>query len=690
MRFMSRIQAAVVAAILSSSALQSPLFAESWTPKTPRLPIAAAIGDYAMTDVSMSPDGKHIAAVVPVAGGNPVIKVWETRNLSKAPKVIGSARMRFFSVGFIKNDRLSIVVNQPVSVGANSDWFNKVLFSDLEGKEFIEPMKGAFEVRQTAVAGLFNRMARDPDHVLMASGALFEAADIYKVNVRTGVGQRVARQGDNEGLDPAGLDNDYNFRLKSDLDIENGIYYFRTYFREANGSWTLLAPLSYNSADRKSLSILRLSQDNKKLWVLTNKFSNFSAIYEFDIATQKFSDAPIFANTEFDATSIRFWSNQDDEALEDDPIAAFCFAGPVPECAYSNPILRDLQSKLERQFPGKAVTLKTVKDGGKTALVEVSAANFPTTWYVFEDGKKLTRILGALDGVDFDPANLAPAQWVTYKARDGLEIPAIVFLPPGYDAQRDGRIPLIVMPHGGPWWRDDMTWDSAAWAPLLATRGFAVLQPQYRGSEGLGLKLWLAGDREWGAKMQDDKDDGARWLVEQGVADPDRMMMFGYSYGGFAAVAAAARSSDASKDLWQCAIAGAPAIDLERIKNDWGADRLQRQFQGRTVAGWDPMENLDKVRIPLLIFHGSYDNQADVIHSRTAAARMRQVNPGANFRYVEIAGMSHTLNKMLPAHREQFIPLMLDMLDHNCGNISKTFSEPNLKLPKGQKSTASN
>ena len=686
MSFMSRIRLVLVAGILSSTALQTAAFAEPWTPKTPRLPIEAAIGDYALTNVAMSPDGNHIAAVVPVSSGNPVIKVWDTRNLAKDPKVIGSSRMRFFSVSFIKNDRLSIIVNQPVSVGANSDWFSKVLFTDLEGKEFIEPMKGAFELRQTAVAGLMNRMARDPEHVLMESGALFEESDIFKVNVRTGVGQRVARQGDNEFLDSVGLDKDYNFRIKYDLKVENGIYFRRTYFREVGGSWKLLEPLTLDYSSRHALTVLRMSQDAKKLWVRTNKFSNYEAIYEFDIETHKFSEAPIFANTEFDAAGIRFWATNDAESLIGDPLAGFCYAGPVIECTYSDPTLLELQSKLERQFPGKSVSLVSIKDGGKKALVAVSSANFPTTWFIFENGTKLTRIIGALDGIDVNPANLAPAQWVSYKARDGLDIPSVVYLPPGYDAQRDGRIPLVVMPHGGPWSRDDMSWDAAAWAPLLATRGFAVLQPQYRGSEGLGLQLWLAGDKEWGAKMQDDKDDGARWLVEQGVADPDRMMMFGYSYGGFAAAAAAARSSTTSKGLWQCAIAGAPAVDLQRIKNDWGENRIQRQVQGQTVDGWDPMENLDKVQIPFLIFHGSYDNQADVIHSRTTAARIRQVNPKANFRYVEIPGMSHTLNKMTPAHREQFIPLMLDMLDHNCGNISKTFNEPGLKLPKNQKS----
>jgi dipeptidyl aminopeptidase/acylaminoacyl peptidase len=209
--------------------------------------------------------------------------------------------------------------------------------------------------------------------------------------------------------------------------------------------------------------------------------------------------------------------------------------------------------------------------------------------------------------------------------------------------------------------------------------------PQYRGSDGLGKALWKGGDKQWGALMQDDKDDGARWLVEQGIADPNRMMMYGYSYGGFAAASAAARSSDASKGLWQCAISGAPAIDLERISNDWGANRVQRLNQGVTVAGRDPMKDLDKVSIPWLIFHGSYDRQADTIHSRTAAARMRQVNPKANFRYVEIPGMAHQLVQMTPEHKLQFTTLIFDWMSNNCGNISAKFKEPGLATPPSRR-----
>jgi dipeptidyl aminopeptidase/acylaminoacyl peptidase len=660
-----------------------------WRPSTPALPYKKAIEDWPLRGVTISPDGKQIAGIAAGAPGRPpVIKVWKTEDMSKTPVVIGSARMRFTNVIFIKNDRLMIFANQPVAAGAGSNWFSKVLFTDLEGKEFIEPLRAAFSVVQTAQAGFFHRLPNDPDHILMSYGEVFEGRDIFKVNVRTGTGSRVTRIPEDEDLSSLGVTATGQMRVKETILAKDGDYIASTFVRQTpTAPWVEMMPLRSTTSSRENISLLRMSQDGSKIWFLSDRGSNFMKAYELNTTTQAVSE-PIFQNTEFDAVGITFWVNSESEDDDIDlPIAGFCSNGPSVECIYSDPTMRRIHDTLQAQFPGATVELSRVLKGGKIVLTRVTGANFPDTWYLFKDGRQLTKIGSVLEG--FDRQNLAPAQWVTYKARDGLDIPAIVFLPPGYDAARDGKIPLVVMPHGGPWWRDEMDYDTSHWPQLFATRGFAVILPQYRGSRFIGRKLWMAGNNQWGGKMQDDKDDGARWLVAQGVADPERMMMFGYSYGGFAAASAATRSSVESAGLYQCAISGGPAIDLQRIGTDWGENRWLRLFQGKTVGGVDPFQNLDKVKIPWLIFHGSYDRQADTIHSRTTAARMKQVNPTANFRYVEIPGMAHTLGEMTPEHREQFIPLMLDMLDNNCGNISRTFSEPNLELPRGQRRSAS-
>jgi dipeptidyl aminopeptidase/acylaminoacyl peptidase len=245
-----------------------------------------------------------------------------------------------------------------------------------------------------------------------------------------------------------------------------------------------------------------------------------------------------------------------------------------------------------------------------------------------------------------DPATFGDTTFVRYQARDGLSIPAFLTLPRGYDRTRHGRIPLVVLPHGGPWARDYLGWDSSGWPQFLATRGYAVLQPQYRGSDGWGMAHWYAGDQEWGQKMSDDNDDGAQWLVQEGIADPARMAIFGYSYGGFAAAAASVRQNGP----YRCAIAGAPVTDLQRLANAWGSNRIQRELQGWTVTGMNPIANVSNHAIPILVYHGEHDRQADTIHSRQFYQAFRRA--GGTIEYHEIDSMWHQLPWWPEWHRE--------------------------------------
>ena len=144
-----------------------------------------------------------------------------------------------------------------------------------------------------------------------------------------------------------------------------------------------------------------------------------------------------------------------------------------------------------------------------------------------------------------------------YKARDGLDIPAFITLPPG---KAPKALPLVVMPHGGPNERDMIGFDW--WAQFLANRGYAVFQPNYRGSMGYGLKFKAAGDLQWGRKMQDDITDGVKKLIEDGTVDPRRICIVGASYGGYAALAGAAFSPD----LYACAVSFAGVSDLHSFE----------------------------------------------------------------------------------------------------------------------------
>jgi len=646
----------------------------TFRPTTPALSVEEMSRDWQVWNARISPDGKHIAALAGIPGQNPVVRVWSTDDMSKTPTQFGSRTMRFINVQFLNNSKLLVTANQPVALGANSNWLSKAAIASLDGSSFVALDDGDANVTDPTdpdrILGfaLFRRLPKEENHYLVQINR-FAGTEIVKVDLRNGQKQKYARSGEDEAFEWA--DELGNIRLKSELRASGGVWYQHAYYREPGGAWRELPGLKVNLNDRYQLDPVHVSKDGKTVWVITDRDTNYSVLAKYDIATDTISE-PVAVNTEFDIQSASFGSSADEDAVDSDPLRTVCWAGPSIECLYNDPIDKRISSLLERAMPGRTVSFN-VRNNGANVLVSATAPNQPDTFYLLKNEKQLIRIGSRLDG--WDQKNLGPAEWVTYAARDGFPIPGILYLPPGYNKERDGRLPLVVMPHGGPWSRDTMNFDSSYWSQMFATRGFAVLLPQYRGSSALGKALWKGGDKQWGGRMQDDKDDGAKWLVAQGIADPDRMMMYGYSYGGFAAAAAAVRSGTTSKGLWQCAISGAPAIDLERISNDWGESRIQRVIQGVTVDGYDPIEHLKDVEIPWLIFHGSYDRQADTIHSRTTAAKMRSVNPRSDFKYVEIPRMSHQLVQMTPEHKKQFLTLILDWMSEDCGNISKTFKE---------------
>jgi dipeptidyl aminopeptidase/acylaminoacyl peptidase len=211
---------------------------------------------------------------------------------------------------------------------------------------------------------------------------------------------------------------------------------------------------------------------------------------------------------------------------------------------------------------------------------------------------------------DIDKRALGRARFVYYKARDGLNIPAYL-TEPNPQLCGPGPYAAVIHPHGGPWARDTMDYDRSGWVPMLVSQCRVVLQPQYRGSDGWGRTLWFAGDREWGQKMQDDKDDGAKWLVSEKLADPKRIAMFGFSYGGYAAFAASVRPNG----LYKCAIAGAGVSDIERIWANFFTNAYFQSHQEPTVRGLSPLTKADKIEIPIMVYHGDRDQIVPLIQS---------------------------------------------------------------------------
>ena len=169
----------------------------------------------------------------------------------------------------------------------------------------------------------------------------------------------------------------------------------------------------------------------------------------------------------------------------------------------------------------------------------------------------------------------------------------------------------------------------------------------------------MAGDRKWGQEMQNDIEDGMQALVEDGIADPEKLAIFGWSYGGYAAFVAATRNND----LFKCVVAGAGVSDLTRIRGGLSDNRFLRRFQMPTIAGVSPVDLSGKVSVPMLIVHGDYDQTVPVEHSRRFVAGLKQA--GADHQYIEIEDMDHS--PLFFEQNMQWFSALFDFFDTKCG-----------------------
>ena len=314
------------------------------------------------------------------------------------------------------------------------------------------------------------------------------------------------------------------------------------------------------------------------------------------------------------------------------------YATDKRHAVFFDPQLKALTASLGRALP-KAPIIEVVDASADEQQLVLKAGSDvdPGRFYLFDKGtRKLTEILPArpqLEGV-----TLAPVKPITFRAADGTSIPGYLTLPPGSDGR---NLPAIVMPHGGPGDRDEWGFD---WLPqFFANRGYAVLQPNFRGSTGYG-QAWFQknGFQSWRTAVGDVNDAG-RYLLSSGIAAPGELAVFGWSYGGYAALQSAALDPD----LFKAIVAVAPVTDLETLRAERREYIDYRQVdtfigRGAHVREGSPAQNVERIKAPVLMFHGDQDQNVGVGESRLMAARLR--GAGKSVDYVEKKGLTHQLD----------------------------------------------
>lgn len=297
-----------------------------------------------------------------------------------------------------------------------------------------------------------------------------------------------------------------------------------------------------------------------------------------------------------------------------------------------------LYRMLERALPGKAIAVTSATKDGRHAVVFAYSDVSPGDYYLFDVEKKAASYLQAARSW-VDPERMRPKEPIVVTARDGWTLHGYLTRPD--DAP--GPFPMIVLPHGGPHTVRDR-WEFDWEVQLLANRGYAVLQVNFRGSAGYGREFVEAGYSEWGGRMQDDVTDATLWAIEQGLARKDAVCIYGASYGGYAALMGAVREPG----LYRCAIGHAGVYDLELM---FEAGDVQRWRVGRAWLQWmlggdrellrqrSPVHHADEIRVPVMLVHGENDWRADFEH----AVRMKDAleRAGKPVEWLELEGEGH-------------------------------------------------
>ena len=317
--------------------------------------------------------------------------------------------------------------------------------------------------------------------------------------------------------------------------------------------------------------------------------------------------------------------------------------------AFFDPEAADVWEQVADAFPDQSPELINWSDDLQTVLVHTSGSGDAGSYHMVDMARlKMSTVGQAYPAVT--SGQVAPIEPVVYTAADGLEIRGYLTTPPGVTNPRG--LPLVVLAHGGPAEHDEMGFDW--WAQALASRGYAVLQPNFRGSTGYGQEFLEAGYGEWGRKMQTDLSDGVRWLASEGVIDPARVCIVGASYGGYAALA----GPTLDPGVYRCAVSVAGVSDLRRLvaraagqgrRSNNESVRYWNRFMGadgpgdRSLDARSPLHLADRADAPILLLHGRDDTVVPIEQSRLMAQALRAA--GKPVEMIELAGEDHWLSR---------------------------------------------
>ncbi len=608
-----------------------------------------------VTSVSPSPDGERVAMLKIIGReGNPILYVHDIDDMEADPFVVNADPMEIRAYQWVGDHHLVMTLRQKVRdriEGFNQGVYEtRLAIVDVEKQEL-----ETFDMENPAVE---NALWNDPNRIIVSMqpgdsdqkiAEPFRPRAYYLFNLERGTKELLIRGKIDLGQIIFNGDGDPWFARGYDVADEEYIWYIR---EQGESGWDEMYRLHQDSFESFTVH----GDDEAvpgNLLVSANNGSNTVGFWSYNPNAQTF-DELIYQRSDVDVAGVRYHSNPVENPNR---IVAIGFYKDKLHWEYLDEVEGAMWNQLQELIPYSHNVSFVQSRNGEAVVALNTGPQDPGTYYLYHDGEFTS--VGSRQPL-LASEDLAPVQYIEYEARDGMLLRGFVTIPQG-----EGPFPLVVMPHGGPFVNETVAYDE--WGQLLANNGYMVLQPQYRGSTGYGLDYYTTAfinGGQGGYEMQDDKDDGALFLVEQGLVDPDRIAMYGWSYGGYAALVAAARE----EQIYQCVIAGAAVTD-PILQVNYYRDRVQGAPFIEQVNMWtqsiSPIEVVEDVNVPLLLIHGDVDQRVPPVH----AERYRRAleNAGKDFRYVELEGADHFSSTLFYHHQLELYTNLIGYLQNECG-----------------------
>lgn len=586
------------------------------------------------SDIELSPSGRYLAYLQNLDGGTVLATLDIKTNKVNEIVMTDNERFKFRWLEWVNDDQFIVSVIYPDYRGLGVATSETRLFAasphSKEFKVMVKPRRRGAHIQHFSQFqdSVVSMLPNEKNHILIELDLESQNfPGVYKVDIKEG-GKEIVKSS-RSPIRSWTADRQGRVRAGRGYKAQDGTQSIWVHSLEKD-KWKKV--WEFKTFEQPDISILGFGKDPSKLYIRAD-YQGRNAIYSIDTESTSYEKTLIEADPNYDINGGLIFSPK----LND--VVGVYHSAVSGGRIYWDEGYASFQGALDKALPDTNNQLVSFSDDERKYILYTSDDSQPGTYYYGD------RDTGALSPFIYQypqlqDQTLSTKRKIVYKSRDGLEIEGFLSLPPGATKK---PLPAVIHPHGGPMGRDYGGFDY--WTQFFTSRGYAVLQPNFRGSSGYGHDFMMQAVKGYGLAMQDDLEDATQWLIDQGIADQQRICIVGASYGGYAAMMAAVKTPD----LYRCAISFAGMSDLLEQRNHY------RNYVNRAVAfdqfGSDsqqlkatsPRRHVEKIKIPLLLIHGEKDRVVPVRQSREMAEELEDNDK--DFIYLELENGTHHLSR---------------------------------------------